>query len=84
MTLIETRRLTPCKGITAGPVLASALERNFDDIWIQGVGGPYAALLSPNFLPTGTDRQSINEAKRLFNMAHTKCPDTPIVASGYR
>ncbi|KAF3356386.1 Acetylxylan esterase 2 [Verticillium dahliae VDG1] len=60
-------------GITAGPTLASALTREYGSagIWIQGVGGPYGAELSPNFLPSGTDRASINEAKRLFTLANT-------------
>lgn len=70
--------------MTAGPVLASALERKFDSVWVQGVGGPYKAELSPNFLPKGTNQASIDETKRLYQMAHTKCPNTPVVASGYR
>ncbi|KAM0275090.1 hypothetical protein ACHAQH_007569 [Verticillium albo-atrum] len=72
-------------GITAGPTLASALTREYGSggIWIQGVGGAYEAELSPNFLPSGTDRASINEAKRLFTLANTKCPNTPVVTGGY-
>lgn len=54
------------------------------DIWIQGVGGPYTADLLANFLPEGTNAASINEAKRLFQMSHIKCPDTPVVTAGYR
>jgi hypothetical protein len=54
------------------------------DIWIQGVGGPYKADLLANFLPEGTNAASINEAKRLFQMSHAKCPDTPVVTAGYR
>ncbi|KAF7551814.1 hypothetical protein G7Z17_g4748 [Cylindrodendrum hubeiense] len=71
-------------GTTAGPVLASALEDKYGDgIWIQGVGGAYTAGLSPNFLPKGTNQASIDEAKRLFTLAHTKCPNTPVVTGGY-
>ncbi|KFH43431.1 Cutinase-like protein [Hapsidospora chrysogenum ATCC 11550] len=70
-------------GVTAGPVLASNMEREFRNIWIQGVGGPYTADLSPNFLPKGTNSQSIGEAKRLINMAYEKCPSTPVVVAGY-
>ncbi|KAH7152624.1 cutinase [Dactylonectria macrodidyma] len=72
-------------GISAGPALASALEREYGSggIWIQGVGGPYTAELAPNFLPAGTDRASIDEAKRLFALANTKCPNTPVVTGGY-
>ncbi|KAL2754919.1 carbohydrate esterase family 5 protein [Sodiomyces alcalophilus JCM 7366] len=70
-------------GMTAGPALARAMEREFRNIWIQGVGGPYTADLAPNFLRKGTNQQSIDEAKRLFTMAHTKCPNTPVVTAGY-
>ncbi|ROT43667.1 cutinase [Sodiomyces alkalinus F11] len=70
-------------GNTAGPALARAMERNYDNIWIQGVGGPYTADLAPNFLRAGTNQQSIDEAKRLFTMAYTKCPNTPVVTAGY-
>lgn len=60
------------------------MEGDFRSIWIQGVGGPYDADLAPNFLPKGTNQRSIDEAKRLFTMAHDKCPDTPVVTAGYR
>jgi cutinase len=72
-------------GLLAGPSLASALKQQLgnNNIWVQGVGGPYKALLTPNFLPEGTNRQSIDEGKRLFRLAHTKCPNAKILASGY-
>ena len=72
------------QGVTAGPALARALEREYSSIWIQGVGGDYEATIAPNMLPAGTDRKSIEEAKGLFNMAHEKCPDAAIVTGGYR
>lgn len=53
-------------------------------IWIQGVGGPYNADLVSNFLPQGTNPGAINEAKRLFQVARSKCRNTPVVAAGYR
>lgn len=71
-------------GISAGPVLASALELRYaNNIWVQGVGGPYLATLADNFLPAGTSRAAINEAKRLFTLANQKCPNAAIVAGGY-
>ncbi|SPO06355.1 probable Cutinase [Cephalotrichum gorgonifer] len=70
-------------GISAGPALASALKRTYSDMWVQGVGGPYAAGLAQNFLPKGTDQASIDEAKRLFTLANTKCPNSVVVTGGY-
>ncbi|PKS05307.1 hypothetical protein jhhlp_008680 [Lomentospora prolificans] len=71
-------------GITVGPALASAMERAFpNDIWIQGVGGPYTAALAPNALPKGTNQASIDEATRLFELANSKCPNAAVVTGGY-
>ncbi|KAL2150618.1 hypothetical protein VTH82DRAFT_7181 [Thermothelomyces myriococcoides] len=71
-------------GISAGPNVASVLELAYgDDIWVQGVGGPYEARLIDNALPAGTTRAAIDEAKRLFNLANSKCPDAAVVAGGY-
>ena len=53
-------------------------------MWVQGVGGAYKAEIPPNLLPAGTTQESIDEAKTLFTMAHDKCPDSTVVAGGYR
>lgn len=70
---------------TLGEPLGDALEREYgaSDFWVQGVGGPYDATLAGNFLPRGSTPAAIAEAVRLFNLANTKCPDTPVVAGGY-
>ncbi|TLS27209.1 hypothetical protein PpBr36_04908 [Pyricularia pennisetigena] len=71
-------------GLSAGTNVASALEREFrNDIWVQGVGDPYDAAIAPNLLPAGTTQGAIDEAKRMFNLANTKCPNAAVVAGGY-
>ncbi|KAF2124110.1 carbohydrate esterase family 5 protein [Dothidotthia symphoricarpi CBS 119687] len=72
-------------GISTGPEVALALKQKYgtSSVWVQGVGGPYAAGLVENTLPGGTTQASMNEAARLFIEANTKCPNTPIVAGGY-
>ncbi|KAK4098034.1 carbohydrate esterase family 5 protein [Parathielavia hyrcaniae] len=71
-------------GISAGPNVADGLESRYrNQVWVQGVGGPYTAGLAENFLPRGTSEAAIDEAKRLFVMANSKCPNAAIVAGGY-
>jgi cutinase len=48
---------------------------------VEGVN--YAALLSTNYLPGGTDAVSASAMKTLINLADTKCPSSQIVAGGY-
>lgn len=59
------------------------MEREFDDIWIQGVGGPYRASIGDNILPRGSSSAAIGEGIRLFELANSKCPDAAVVTGGY-
>jgi cutinase len=63
--------------------VANALARTYNDMWVQGVGGPYDATLGDNALPAGTSKAAIDEAVKMFTMAHEKCPDAAVVAGGY-
>jgi cutinase len=72
-------------GTIIGPDLARALDRRLplgQDLTVQGVN--YAALLSTNYLPGGTDLISENEMKNMLRLADTKCPQAQIVVAGYR
>jgi cutinase len=66
--------------------VARKLEAKYgkDQVWVQGVGGPYKADVQGNLMRDGSTPDAINEAVRLYNMAHEKCPDTPVVTGGYR
>lgn len=50
----------------------------------QGVGGDYRASLAGNSFPEGTTPSAYNEAISLFEQAREDCPNTIIVAGGYR
>ncbi|KAI1820855.1 cutinase [Xylaria intraflava] len=70
-------------GEIVGPVVADQLKRRLSDEGVAVQGVPYAALVSTNFLPGGTDPASMAQMTTLFNLADTKCPDSVFVVGGY-
>ena len=74
------------KGGSMGPVVCSGLKSKLGagNVACQGVGSPYAATIPDNINAKGTSAAAIGEAQKMFTMADTKCPETIIVAGGYR
>ncbi|KAK5634236.1 hypothetical protein RRF57_009950 [Xylaria bambusicola] len=70
-------------GTIVGPGVADQLKKRVGSQRVAVQGVDYAALVSTNFLPGGTDATSEAEMKRLFNLADTNCPNSQIVVGGY-
>ncbi|KAI0404735.1 cutinase [Xylaria palmicola] len=70
-------------GVVVGPGVADQLKKRLGDDKVAVEGVEYAALLSTNYLPGGTDAISEQAMKTLLNLADTKCPDTQILVGGY-
>jgi len=68
-------------GPIIGGQLAPALRKKLPDIAIEGV--TYSAGVMGNLTPEGGDAAGIAEAKKLYNLAATKCPNTIISGGGY-
>ncbi|KAH8901442.1 putative cutinase [Thozetella sp. PMI_491] len=72
-------------GTIVGPQTCAALQAQLgaSKVACQGVGDGYLATLADNFLPQNTSPEAIQAATNLFQLAHTKCPNTKVVAGGY-
>jgi cutinase len=69
-----------------GPAVCSGLKQKLGagSVACQGVGGAYSAGLMDNVSAKGTSEAAIKEAQAMFNLAQSKCPQSTIVAGGYR
>jgi cutinase len=74
------------KGTIVGPQVCTDLQSDLgaSNVACQGVGSPYDATVADNLLPQDTSPTDIGAATTMFDLANTQCPDTLIVAGGYR
>ncbi|KAF1836840.1 cutinase precursor [Decorospora gaudefroyi] len=70
-------------GTIVGPQTSDGLKREFGRNAVATEGIEYAALLSTNALPGGTDTRSKNLMKDTLNSMARQCPDSVIVSGGY-
>ena len=75
-----------CQGAICGPQTCDSLQSQLgiDKVACQGVGGAYLATIQDNFLPENTSPAAISAANDMFQLANTKCPNSTILAAGYR
>lgn len=76
--------LTLRQGSLVGPPTGQGLKDAFGASRVAVEGVDYAALLSTNALPGGADPAGIREMEGLLDDAARRCPDSIIVAGGYR
>ncbi|KAJ4303534.1 hypothetical protein N0V90_002430 [Kalmusia sp. IMI 367209] len=70
------------QGTIIGQPLGDELRKQYgQDLQIEGVD--YAALLSTNYLPGGTDLAAELEMRGILNDIHDRCPEAVIVTGGY-
>jgi cutinase len=72
--------------MSMGPAVCRGLKNKLgaSNVACQGVGGAYRAGLAENVYPKGTTDAAIKVAKDHFQTAAKKCPQSLIVAGGYR
>ncbi|KAF2433125.1 cutinase-domain-containing protein [Tothia fuscella] len=71
-------------GLTIGPVICRLLKEEYKDrIGCDGLGPAYTGGLGDNVRPKGTTDEAINEGVRIFNLAHTKCPNSLLTFGGF-
>ncbi|KAL5418039.1 hypothetical protein PMIN03_001275 [Paraphaeosphaeria minitans] len=70
------------QGTVIGPPLGNELRKEYgQDLQIEGIN--YAALLSTNYLPGGTDLVAELEMRGILNDINRRCPQAVIVSGGY-
>jgi cutinase len=76
-------QLTHPQGTIVGPPTSDGLKRAFGRTAVATEGIDYAALISTNALPGGTDARSTSLMTDTLTSMASQCPDSVIVAGGY-
>lgn len=71
-------------GASVGTLIGIKLNQTYGSQNFAMQGVDYEAGLMGNVGNPGCSNKGVSGSQEMFNLAHTKCPQTVIIAGGYR